>query len=39
VALLKQGYRVQEMEGGYATWTTAGYRIEQETPEQVPAGV
>ena len=39
VALLKQGYRVQEMEGGYATWTAAGYRTEQETPEQVPAGV
>ena len=39
VALLKQGYRVQEMEGGYATWTAAGYRIEQEASEQVPAGV
>jgi rhodanese-related sulfurtransferase len=39
VELLKQGYRVQEMEGGYATWTAAGYRIEQEASEQVPAGV
>jgi rhodanese-related sulfurtransferase len=39
VSLLKQGYRVQEMEGGYATWTAAGYRIEQEASESVPAGV
>jgi rhodanese-related sulfurtransferase len=39
VALLKQGYRVQEMEGGYATWTAAGYRTDQVAPEQVPAGV
>ncbi len=39
VALLKQGYLVQEMEGGYVTWTAAGYRIEQEASERVPAGV
>ena len=31
VELLRQGYRVQEMEGGYATWTAADYRVEQET--------
>ena len=30
VELLKQGYRVQEMEGGYATWTAAGYPVEEE---------
>jgi rhodanese-related sulfurtransferase len=39
VELLEQGYRVQEMEGGYATWTAAGYRIEQESPRAAPAGV
>jgi len=38
VELLSQGYRVQEMEGGYATWTGAGYRVE-EAPREVPAGV
>jgi len=26
------------MEGGYATWTEAGYRVE-EAPREVPAGV
>jgi rhodanese-related sulfurtransferase len=39
VELLEQGYRVQEMEGGYATWTAAGYRIEQESQRAAPAGV
>ena len=38
VELLSQGYRVQEMEGGYATWTGAAYRVE-EAPREVPAGV
>jgi rhodanese-related sulfurtransferase len=37
VKLLEQGYRVQEMEGGYATWVAAGYRVEQETPRGAPA--
>jgi rhodanese-related sulfurtransferase len=39
VELLEQGYRVQEMEGGYAAWAAAGYRVEQETPRAAPAGV
>jgi rhodanese-related sulfurtransferase len=39
VELLKQGYRVQEMEGGYATWTASGYPVEQEAAREVPAGV
>ena len=39
VELLKQGYRVQEMEGGYATWTAAGYPVEQEAPREATAGV
>jgi rhodanese-related sulfurtransferase len=37
VELLKQGYRVQEMEGGYATWTAAGYPVEQEASATAPA--
>ena len=39
VELLEQGYRVQEMEGGYATWTAAGYRVQHESPRAAPAGV
>jgi len=39
VELLRQGYWVQEMEGGYATWTAAGYRVEQEASRGAPAGV
>jgi rhodanese-related sulfurtransferase len=39
VELLRQGYRVQEMEGGYATWIAAGYGIEQESPREATAGV
>lgn len=39
VELLGQGYRVQEMEGGYATWTAAGYRIAQENSRAAPVGV
>lgn len=38
VELLRQGYRVQEMEGGYATWIAAGYRVEQE-PREAPVAV
>ncbi|HYF38499.1 MAG TPA: rhodanese-like domain-containing protein [Gemmatimonadales bacterium] len=37
VELLKQGYRVQEMEGGYATWTAAGYPVEQEATQPAVA--
>ena len=37
VELLKQGYRVQEMEGGYATWTAAGYPVEQEASQKTVA--
>ena len=37
VELLKQGYRVQEMEGGYATWTAAGYRVEQQPSAKASA--
>jgi rhodanese-related sulfurtransferase len=37
VALLKQGYRVQEMEGGYATWTAAGYPVEQDASAKASA--
>ena len=37
VELLKQGYRVQEMEGGYATWTAAGYPVEQDASTEAPA--
>jgi rhodanese-related sulfurtransferase len=39
VELLSQGYRVQEMEGGYATWTGAGYRVEQAASREAPAPV
>jgi rhodanese-related sulfurtransferase len=38
VELLSRGYRVQEMEGGFASWTGAGYRMEA-APREVPAGV
>ena len=38
IELLSQGYRVQEMEGGYATWLASGYRVE-EALREVPAGV
>ena len=37
VELLKQGYRVQEMEGGYATWTAAEYPVEQEASQKTVA--
>ena len=37
VELLKQGYRVQEMEGGYATWIAAGYPVEQEAAQPAVA--
>ena len=37
VELLKQGYRVQEMEGGYATWTEAGYPVEQAAEREAAA--
>lgn len=37
VELLKQGYRVQEMEGGYATWTAAGYPVEQDASRPAAA--
>ena len=37
VELLKQGYRVQEMEGGYATWIAAGYPVQQEVSTKAPA--
>ena len=39
VELLKQGYRVEEMEGGYATWTAAGYPVEQEAAREAPVAV
>ncbi len=39
VELLRQGYKVQEMEGGYATWTEADYRVEQTASEAATAGV
>lgn len=37
--LLRQGYRVQEMEGGYATWVADGYRVEQESSQPVTVAV
>jgi rhodanese-related sulfurtransferase len=39
VELLRQGYRVQEMEGGYATWTAAGYPVEQEAAREAAVAV
>jgi rhodanese-related sulfurtransferase len=39
VELLRQGYRVQEMEGGYATWIGAGYPVEEKASQEAPAGV
>jgi rhodanese-related sulfurtransferase len=35
--LLEQGYAVQEMEGGFATWQQAGYRVESDVPDQAAA--
>lgn len=35
VELLAKGYAIQEMEGGFATWQSAGYRVEQEQREPV----
>jgi rhodanese-related sulfurtransferase len=37
VELLKQGYQVQEMEGGYATWEAAGYPVVQEVAKEAAA--
>ena len=39
VELLRQGYRVQEMEGGYATWVSAGYPVEENASQEAAVGV
>jgi rhodanese-related sulfurtransferase len=35
--LLAKGYAVQEMEGGFATWQQAGYRVETSVADQAAA--
>ena len=39
IELLSQGYRVQEMEGGYSTWTAAGYPVEEQASREAPVSV
>jgi rhodanese-related sulfurtransferase len=36
VRLLAEGYPVVEMEGGFATWEAAGYRVERAEPNGSP---